>query len=361
MSPVTISVSKVDRANQPAKKLDREASVRKMLHRRVEALSSGSLPLISCTDVHPLAEAASLAFYQHYPLSLSPDAIWFCLAQGFAQHVNLNAERLRRHFVRHEGKVKLVVDRPDFLLGKPNPWPEAFAAFSEQIAAHVGRLRDLIVADFSTTGPIERAASEVVLMDAFQPYFEYEMMIGCGIPSITLLGTPEDWRSIRRRAELLAEFELKEWIRALLPVLDQFVQAAEGKCDSDFWRSFFRYQSGSGPAELTGWIHVLFPYLRDFHKDRQGNQLMPNPYLPRWAKGFQKADSRKGWLKWDEVQGPGINALPAGIASAPVKIIDKRDNSEHKMRFAAGLFGVAQDPSSLALIPEFGWAVLYDE
>jgi len=37
----------------------------------------------------------------------------------------------------------LVVERPDFQLGHDNPWPETFAAFSEQIAAHVGKARDL--------------------------------------------------------------------------------------------------------------------------------------------------------------------------------------------------------------------------
>ena len=84
-----------------------------------------------------------------------------------------------------------MVERPDFLLGQPNPWPEAFAAFSDQIAGHVGKLRDLVVADFSTTGPLERAATEVLLMDTFQGYFEYEMMCGCGIPQITLRGTPD--------------------------------------------------------------------------------------------------------------------------------------------------------------------------
>src|SRR5215472_9132937 len=94
---------------------------------------------------------------------------------------------------RSGSQSKLSVERPDFFLGRENPWPEVFAEFSQQIAAYVGKLRDLVVADFSTTGPIARAASEVVLMDAFQPYFQYEWSIGCGIPSITLLGTPDDW------------------------------------------------------------------------------------------------------------------------------------------------------------------------
>jgi hypothetical protein len=120
---------------------------------------------------------------------------------------------------------------------------------------------------------MEPAATEVLLMNTFQAYFEYEMMAGCGIPQVTLLGTPDDWRSMRRRASMLSEFELTWWTDALLPVLDQIVETAEGQVDQGFWRSFFRYQSGSGPAELTGWILTLFPYLEGERTPEQ------NPHL----------------------------------------------------------------------------------
>jgi hypothetical protein len=66
-------------------------------------------------------------------------------------------------------------------------------------------------------------------MDAFQSYFNYQMGFGCGIPSVTLLGTPADWRSIRQRAAMFGEFELEPWTRALLPVLERTVRTAEGQ------------------------------------------------------------------------------------------------------------------------------------
>jgi hypothetical protein len=259
----TFTVSGVTPATQRLAALDREQALSSLVHGRVEQMWTSDARLVLCDSTHPLVQMAHKAFYEHRPIVLSPDAIWFCLAQGLAHHVSCNVERLRKRFVKHDGKVKLVVMRPDFVLGQANPWPEAFAAFSEQMALHLGKLRDLVVADFSTTGPVERAASEVVLMDAFQGYFEYAMMVGCGIPAITLRGTPDDWRSVRQRAQMFSDLdpELEPWTRALLPVLDRIVRTAEGHDDAAFWQSFFHYKSGSMGSELTGWIHVLFPYL----------------------------------------------------------------------------------------------------
>lgn len=325
---------------------------------RVEALYTSDTRLVIAKDEHAFASAAKEAFYGHFPLVITPDAVWFCIAQGFASHIALNAEALRERLVRHQGKEKLIVTRSDFFLGKQNPWPEAFAAFSEQIAAHVGKLRDLVVADFSTTGPVERAASEVLLMDAFQPYFEYDMRAGCGIPSITLEGDAEDWRSIARRTKMLSEFGLEWWTDVLSPILDEIVRTAEGRVDAAFWRSFFRYQSGSGPAELTGWINVLFPYLQKVENTERS--YFSNPHISQWEAGFREAEARPDW-RIGTPRGPSIGALPGSIASAPVHYVQYPQGSEHALRFVAGMFGVVQDPGRGTVAPEFGWAVVEEE
>lgn len=353
----TFEIPGMDRGTKAMAALDREEVFSSLLQGKIEGIYESEARMVSASDVHPLALAAEEAFYRHYPLELSPDALWFCIAQGFAHHVNLHAEALRKRFVQHEGKLLLLVERPDFILGQKNPWPEVFAAFSEQIAAHVGKLRELVVADFSTTGPIERAASEVLLMDTFQAYFEYGVMCGCGIPAFTLRGTPADWRSVKQRASHLAEYGLEAWIEVLLPVLDHCIEAAEGRPDVEFWRSFFRYQSGSGPSELTGWIHTLFPYIKD-----NDDKLIPNPYMAQWREGWEISRTR-GYLSLQEIlngalKGPPIQSLPGGFAKAPVKLIDGLRGTEHEGQFIGGMFGVVQDEGSLTVRPEFGWAVL---
>src|SRR5690349_15784755 len=88
---------------------------------------------------------------------------------------------------------------------RASPWAEIFSAFSRQIVERTGpALRDLLVCDFTTTGPVERAVSEVVLMGEMSSYFIYEVRglarFAAGIRAVTLLDTPADWESVRRRA-----------------------------------------------------------------------------------------------------------------------------------------------------------------
>jgi hypothetical protein len=340
---------------KPFEALDPEPAIRSLLLKPVEAFACDATRLVSCDTQHALAKAAQDAFYLHHPLTLRPDDVWFCVMQGVAHHIGQNTEALRGRIVAHEGKKKLVVTRPDFFLGQPKPWPEAFAAFSSQVGAHVGALKELVSVRFSTSTPTEVAAFDVCLMDAFQGYFEYEMMAGCGIPEFTVLGTADDWQSIRTRIALLRDYDLGWWVDALDPVVARIAETAAGQVDTEFWRSFFRYQSGSGPSELTGWIVTLFPYLV------RGSETLRNAWLPAWQERFRIADSRgKAWLKWDDVQGPSIGLVPGSLASAPVRFVDVRDNSVTDLRFVAGMFGVCQDPATGALSPAFGWAVVHD-
>jgi len=353
----TFTVSEVSRG-KAYEALNLDDSIAGLLAKRVEAMACPAKRLVSCTTEHAFVKAAHDAFYDHHPLVIRPDDVWFCIAQGFAAHVNHNVETLRERFVAHEGKKQLVVERRDFFLGQVNPWPEAFEAFADQVGTHVGKLQGLVSARFSTTTPTETVAFDICLMDAFQGYFEYVMQVGCGIPEFTVLGTPEDWASMIPRVRHLSEYGLEAWATALVPVLEQIQKTAAGEVDKAFWRSFFRYESGSGPAELTGWILTLFPYIT---VDYDTQALGPSPYVSSWAERWHKADTRQGRLSFDQTQGPGIGRIPQSLASAPVKFVDLVTQTEHALRFVAGMFGVQQDKDTLALAPAFGWAIVWDE
>ena len=234
---------------------------------RVEAMSPAPAGTVATfTRQNMLAKAVHAAFFGHHPLILSPDVIWLTIAQGLANHVDQNAEALRSSFVTHEGKEKIEVAREDFVLGSgSNDWEGVFPEFSAKIRARtVPGTAELVESDFSTTGPVERIVSHITLMDTVQHYFSYSMSCGCGFPSITLSGTPADWEKIRAKAEELRKYDLDWWLAALLPALDQFVAAAHGKPDLDFWRSLCNIATSSSYTvyhPLTGWIQAFFPYL----------------------------------------------------------------------------------------------------
>jgi len=312
------------------------------------------VPLVACDEDHALLSAFRMAFYDHMPLRLTPDAIWTTLIRGFALHVNENSEELRNRFVSHTGKEELVVRRLDFYPGGDNPWPEVFEEFSDQLADRTDGISSLMEANFSTTGPIERAVLHLMGMETFKSYFDYILSAGCGIPRITLTGTLADWQQIRTRVQHFAEYGLENWIDALDPILSHFERAKEGQPVTEFWQSMFRYNSGSGPAVMSGWANVLFPYFQD-----RSENLYLNPYLLDWQRRLEIDDQQNWRARNQDPQGVGLGAIPSCFTSIPLKVFWGTEECE--MRLVGGLLGVSQNVETLEVEPECGWAVIYEE
>jgi uncharacterized protein DUF4419 len=291
--------------------------------------------------------AVHCAFSAHLALALSPDDVWLCIAQSFGLHVNLHAEALRDRLVSHRGAKLIEIRRDDFVLGSAdNDWSGVFAEFAQRLGEDLEASAELLVANFSTTTAVERDVSRIVLMSAMQPYFKYEVFTLCGIPRITLLGTPADWRAIRRRAESLAEYDLHEWMSMLLPVLDQFAAASVGDVDREFWISFFKLNGGSGGPYITGWINTLFPYIKSgsYASYLGDGELVPNPFMTSWA---EPSDALK--------RGPTATQFPWGLSRAP--FLWHYGFVDVPMEFLGGFVGVSQNPETLSLRPAIGWAL----
>jgi len=290
-------------------------------------------------DIHyqPLLAGVYTAFSQHRPLVLTPDAVWITIAQGVAHHMATQGDRLRSRFVAHQGQLDLLFLCRDWVEGTPeNPWPEAFASWAGQIRDHVGPdVHDSLVCDFSTTGPVERAASQIVMMDVFERYFHYVLYGICGIPTVTLEGTPADWQRLTDKAAGLGKFELDWWLEHLLPICEQFLEASRGHVDLAHWRSICKLREAYGGHIINGWVAKLFPYLRESFSGpcTRRNSIFEN------GEGFQTFHAP-----------PGLSRLPFTWRNALT-------NRERRMEAIGGLVGVTQDPQTLALRPKVGWAV----
>ena len=316
---------------------------------------------------HPLIEAIHLAFSQHRPLTLSPDCIWMVIAQGFGHHVNENAETLRGRLVRHRGKMPLTVQTPDLSL---NSFEFAITGFSDLIRRHTDPvLYENLVCDFSTTSADVRTASEVAIMDTFSSYFEYVMMCICGIPKITIEGTAEDWRRIRARLEVLATYDLEWWVSRLRPILDEFVLAAEGSPNRDFWKAIYKPKAAYGNEMVTGWMTDLFPYLGD-PPQRQRNPVLSQERRD-WAIPVEYGISMRTLPPFDHAKDSGVamSRFPSGLSCARVLVtfpdqtkeemplMDGSMTGQVELDILGGFLAIRQDERDLSLSPVIGWCL----
>lgn len=215
------------------------------------------------------------AFADHRPVCISPDVIWMLISQAFSQEVNADPERFRDKFVDFEGKIDLVVQSEYPLYHPDFDWTATIDGFAGKIDANTKNdVAKLLTANFSTTGTVERMASEIVLMEATKAFFEFIIMyVGCGIPSITLTGTVQDWQTVLDKTGRLEELGAGKWAKDIIPILEQFVEAVKGNPDRAFWQDIVMKNTPSSlrggacsleaPTELDGWFLKLMPFDKD--------------------------------------------------------------------------------------------------
>jgi len=280
-----------------------------------------------------LAEAAMLAYGQHYPLRLSPDVFWLTIMKTVAGHINDNAEKFRSKFVSHEGKKDLTIDIGPSFPSTPEGWKSHLPTFSNLIAENIkdAQLRDLMECNFTSTTPIDAAVSRITLMDAMQSYFSYGMRTCCGIPYIELLGEKSDWEKLQDKAEkILTTLDMEWWLTELRPILAEFVNAATGNIDLKFWANIAQKHVGFGSGATTdmeGWLCKFFP-------KKSGNEK---------------------WYVCDRME---IKQIPTHISMAPLTLKNESDEIVLETVLAGGVVVLTQNKESLALEPRTSWSLI---
>ena len=203
---------------------------------------------------------------------------------------------------------------------------------------------DVLSMGFSTSTPTTTLAGQCVVFKVMSSFFSYRTLTMCGIPEIFLRGTVSDWYMLRKKVELLGQYNLDWWIEQLRPICDEFVLLSkhlhEGteltKKSLEFWSSIYHYNNLSGGPKVTGWILSLFPYVTDPKVDFKRNPLI------EWetAHGFN---------------GMSPGSFPPGYTAAPMQWT--YFGREIATQMNAGFFATAQDPKTFALEPVIGWCV----
>ena len=286
------------------------------------------------------------AYAEHRPVVISPDMIWCLICQGFSHHINLDPEKYRDRMVFHQGKETLEVRRVEPKEFTSEQWEDIIREFAQMVDEKTkGSVASAIVTDFSTTTPVEAISSRITLLDTVKSYFEFVVIqMICGIPHITLKGTPKDWQKIADNIQEFRQFDLDWWIDSLSPILEEFVKAANGYPDPTFWKSIVMtwrtdlvrgggcMPSDEEPTKVDGWFLKFFPYCKD-------------------GRTPDKVSIEESMLA-ERVSVPFI-----------LRKYDTLGNliEETKMKMTAGMIGVSEDRDTYALTPKFGWFISRDD
>lgn len=179
------------------------------------------------------------AYNDHHNLVLRPDDVWIAIQVQFSFYLNKYAEQLRSKFVRHEGQKELVVNMGGTM--RHGDYGLFTQRMVETIDSHLvdDQVKDWMMSCFSTTEPVDKIVAAVLVMSSMQQYFKYTCCFECGIPSVKLLGTVDDWKLLRTKVERLIHYDVQGhmtwWRDQLLPIMDEFILSVQGKPNLDFW------------------------------------------------------------------------------------------------------------------------------
>ncbi|PVF95611.1 hypothetical protein CPB86DRAFT_817050 [Serendipita vermifera] len=315
------------------------------------------------------------AYNQHHHLIIRPDDIWIAILAQINFYVNANAEDLSSKFVAHEGKKTIVI------YGSGTRYTVDFGAIAEQFGARLKEnivdpsLHEWIIPDYTTTTPNDKVICSVMMMATLKAYFDYYGFLCCGIPTITLQGTKEDYFSIYQRLDKLEEFgrEPTAFARLLRPVIKQFAAAfdavEEGKTpDTDFWGKTCHYhRGGSGPRYISGWISIFCVWNKEGKWQGGDIDLIDEP-VPEADKLHYE---REGWgrpppLVVDGLRYPCIDTgdIPPGTCEVDIQL--NGNGVELECTMVAGHTGnvvSARDPDGVmdTLQPQTDWFMFVKE
>jgi hypothetical protein len=341
--PSVISLSEPAMARTPAPVQDNEKFLQtalngpKLLHYRTTSTYAG----YRCGDVpslDPFANGAVSAFKQHHGFELSPQMVWFAVANQIATYVKLNSQEAARFFTSTpEAKQKIEVVDNSLTRYGPNDWSNTVGLFKPELEAKMTKeVVGLFIPKFSEATVTDELSFLVALMDAGSPFYHYVVTTRCGIPKIRVRGSAADWAQVSERLKTTAEFfpGLETYAKALEKVVSRIEETIRtGSADPSFWTSFYNFHNHSGVPTVSGWITALYAY------DRIKHQKDPQP-----KKQF---DWEQGDLE------TRLDQFPLLVSTVP--FLWDFYGTKIDMQFSAGALGSKCDGEFIT--PELGLAV----
>lgn len=288
-----------------------------------------------------MVQATHLAFDDHLGLTIRPDTLWYMITSQVAEYIKQNSSKYAYMFTDQPDEKKEIRVRDDSLVyGYPdNNWGNTIELFRNPLRAAVtDATADLFLAKFSTSTLEDDVTILVSFMDAASPFYKYTVETRCGITSIQLLGTREDYDLLVAKARQMAEAfpALAGYFRILVPVLIK-IAGTFTALDQEFWSSFYRYKQESGIDLVTGWINTF-----QIFKQTKSGPIMKTDF---------------NWVGNSWEVGVSIDGFTSHVSSVP--FIWDYFGKLIPMRFIAGVIGV--DYLEGHLDPRLGFGVFEEK
>jgi Domain of unknown function (DUF4419) len=280
------------------------------------------------------------AYNQHHRLTIRPDDVWISVITQLSFYINAHAEDLRTKFVAHEGKKELIVR-----LGPSTIWDIDYDLMCSKMVELMDEnlvdkeLKEWILPAFTTTTKADTTVSAIIMMASMKSYFDYTCITMCGIPSVTLDGTKEDWLDIQNRLSKLDEFgeSTKLWSTMLKPIISKFIAAFDGEVDGNFWDHIVSPVSrGSGSPTLGGWMTAFCAFNAKGAFIAKPGPVDPGVCQRNWNTDYVEQKYILGGCHYpiiDQVE------IPIGSAEVDLKVIEF-EVTEYKTVMIAGNMGM---------------------
>jgi hypothetical protein len=203
------------------------------------------------------------AYSNHMNLVIFPDDFWLTILFSLNNYMEFNSETLRKVFVQHEGKAQMIIDTEGAF--QDQNWSVLLTLFEKKISENITPgMADALIPNFTTTTPHLRSVSQILLMGVLKKYFAYGIMTLCGIPSVTMKGTLEDWKKLQDKIQFLATLspDLSDWVQILTPIIDKLIDSYQNNPDITWWNKVINYIGGSGRDDISGWALAFFPFYK---------------------------------------------------------------------------------------------------
>jgi hypothetical protein len=291
------------------------------------------------------------AYKNHYPITVSPDMLWILILQGYSRFMEQYSELVRERYVNFEGQKRLCVERIGIFprTAQKETWQGIIQEYIEKIGNNIGNeVISNLEANFTTTTPTILTTSQVSILSAMKQYFSYSLLMGgCGISSITLEGSVEDWQKMKSKLEFLETKALKWWTKHLIPIIDNIIETKEyyEKNNTindkliEFWKGMIRLKEKDesyDPDVINGWIIKFIPKIPNNSEEK-----------PTLYEELRESD------------------VPDEIICCPLEIIslslDGKKQENFKCDFASGFYGMIQDKENYTVKPVIGYAIVVNE